>query len=193
MSIQQTRNKIQNQRESKADIQPIHIVTLATPKLRVQMVFPSEENRTKQEFKDECDINNLMSKYLKTGVLDWVNKNEPKYGEISGLDFRQAQELIAEGATMFHELPASIRDTFQNDPSEFLEFASNPANKQEMAAMGLLSPAAMQALSEATTVQRESEDRANPPQNVPQSTKPPKNPGTGRSSPPEGGEGAGGN
>lgn len=37
----------------------------------------------------------------------------------------------------FMTLPASVRERFANDPGEFLKFAEDPANLDEMVDMGL--------------------------------------------------------
>ncbi|WNK14877.1 MAG: internal scaffolding protein [Microvirus sp.] len=110
------------------------------PKLKIQLHFPAHEGRTKQDFASECDINVIMARYKKTGLLDFVNKNAPRYGDITGVDFQEAHALITTGKTMFAELPSNIRDRFENDPAQFLEFTSNSDNLQEMASLGLLSP-----------------------------------------------------
>lgn len=110
------------------------------PKLSMGLACP-EKGRTKQSFKDECDINSIMAKYQKTGVLDFTRKNEPRYGDCVGHEFNSAMLVVAQGKTMFHELPSSIRAFFENDPARFLDFVDDPDNYSKMAAMGLLIPA----------------------------------------------------
>ena len=39
--------------------------------------------------------------------------------------------------TMFAELPAELREMFQNNAGTFLEFASNPENNDKMIELGL--------------------------------------------------------
>ncbi|WNK12710.1 MAG: internal scaffolding protein [Microvirus sp.] len=111
------------------------------PKLVIEHDF-SQGGRTKQSFTAECDINNIMARYQKTGILDFVNQHEPQYGDVTGIDFQTAMEIMTQGQNMFNDLPSELRSHFNNDPAEFLEFSSNPANKKEMARMGLLSPEA---------------------------------------------------
>jgi len=98
------------------------------------------DDLTKQSAKDECDINLIMARYLKTGVLDFVNKNAPQYGDVTGYEFQAAMETVAKGKSMFAELPAAIRDEFDNNPEFFLEFVNDPENLPQMAEMGLLRP-----------------------------------------------------
>lgn len=98
---------------------------------------------TKQSFKDECDINTIMGRYLKTGVLDFVNKHQPRYEDLSqATDYLGAMQIVAESRSLFEDLPSSIRTKFENNPAKFLDFVHNPANRSEMAEMGLLRPGA---------------------------------------------------
>jgi len=97
----------------------------------------TQPSLTKQSFTKECDINNIMAKYQKTGALEHLNKNEASYGFASSQDFTESMEIVAKGQTMFEELPSSIRSKFENDPAKFLEFVQNPENLEEMQELGL--------------------------------------------------------
>lgn len=109
--------------------------------LATALCFPSSEGkfgRTKQSFKDECDINNIMSRFARTGVLDFAARNEPRYGDCTGLDFTESMQRVAAANTLFQELPAKLRDRFKNSPAEFLDFVQNDANREEAMELGLL-------------------------------------------------------
>lgn len=93
--------------------------------------------RTKQEFKDECDINNILRQYVTTGTFTHINRRQPQYGYVDGHDFMDAMRIVTEGQNMFADLPSHIRKRFGNDPAEFLAFVQNPDNAAEMASMGL--------------------------------------------------------
>jgi len=99
------------------------------------------QGRTKQSFKDECDINVIMARYQATGQLpDNLNPSSPQYIDATGFDFDLAMNLVAEASSSFEELPSAIRARFNNDPCAFLDFVHDPANHSEMADMGLLVP-----------------------------------------------------
>lgn len=53
-------------------------------------------------------------------------------------DFQEAMFIVAQGKSMFEELPGEIRKRFSNDPAQFLGFVQNPDNMDEMARMGIL-------------------------------------------------------
>ena len=97
----------------------------------------TDPSRAKQSFKAECDINNIMAKYQKTGAVSHFAKNSPRYGDATGADFHTAMNLVTETQQLFLELPSSIRNRFGNDPSAFLDFVQNPDNRAEMVEMGL--------------------------------------------------------
>lgn len=111
------------------------------PHRRVSISFHGV-GRTKQSFRDDCDINNIMARYMKTGVLDHVRAEVAQYGDVSGADFQGALDLVAGAKSMFHSLPSNIRTEFENNPAKFFEFMENPANAQRAREMGLLAPEA---------------------------------------------------
>ncbi|AXH74575.1 MAG: internal scaffolding protein [Microviridae sp.] len=110
-----------------------------TPRTRSGISFAAQ-GRTKQEFAAECDINNIMSRYLKTGIIDHVRDSAPQFLEASPLEFQEAMQIVAQAETLFEELPSSIRSRFENDATKLLEFVHNPENIAESVAMGFLDP-----------------------------------------------------
>lgn len=119
----------------------VNFVTAYGPKQKVTLTCTTP-GRTKQQFKAECDINNIVSRFLKTGVMDFVNKHQPQYGDVTGLDFRGALDIVARAEEMFRAMPARQRARFENEPAQFLDFIQNPANAEEARALGLLKPVA---------------------------------------------------
>jgi hypothetical protein len=110
-----------------------------------KFVFTSP-SRTKQSFRDECDINNILRKFNVTGQLP-AGSVQPQYGDFSGItDYQSALNAVMEAQDSFLALPAKIRSRFDNDPALFVEFASDEANKDEMKALGLLREETVQAV-----------------------------------------------
>ena len=80
---------------------------------RVQLKCPGK-GKTKQGFKDETDINQIMKKYMKTGILENAKQFEPEYGFATSDDFQASMEIITKAQTMFDALPSQARSYFQN-------------------------------------------------------------------------------
>lgn len=100
-----------------------------------------DEGATHQSFKDECDINNIIKKYKRTGVLTHVTSAVGQYGDYSSVpDFHEAMNIVARAQQEFELLPAALRKRFANDPAQFLDFVGNEANLPEMRSLGLLNP-----------------------------------------------------
>lgn len=119
--------------------------TRFSPRHRVQTDM-SGESRTKQSFKEECDINVIMRRYEATGILPGaLDASQMRYLDCTGADFQEAQLLVAGARTLFAELPARIRERFMNDPQRMLEFVENPKNREEAQQMGLVKPDAIPA------------------------------------------------
>lgn len=95
-------------------------------------------SRTKQCHKDECDINNIVKKYDKHGLLTHVNNAIAQYGDYSEInEFLESQLIVKKAEQSFSEIPSEIRAKFKNNAGEFFEFANNPANIDELVNLGL--------------------------------------------------------
>lgn len=92
----------------------------------------------KQGFKQDCDINAIMKRYRKTGVLDHVSRVAARYGDFSSVvEYREALDKVLEADNAFAALPAELRKRFDNEPAKLLEFMDNPANLKEAIELGL--------------------------------------------------------
>lgn len=108
-------------------------------KKRVSITF-TEPSMAQQHMKDECDINNIMKKYLKTGVIEFVNKRSPQFGDFPSYDLKEAMQIVNEANEMFADMPAHLRERFKNSPENFLEFIQDRKNRQEAVELGLIDP-----------------------------------------------------
>ena len=101
----------------------------------------TQPSLTKQSFAKECDINQIMAKHQKTGLIAHVNQHQGNYGDfMEATDYHTAVNQIMAAGDAFMTVPADIRAHFDNDPGEFLEFCQNPENLDEMRELGLLPP-----------------------------------------------------
>jgi len=93
--------------------------------------------RTEQCHRDECDINKIIAKYDRTGVLNHVNDFEARYEDLTGLDYQTMLNTVANANSMFEGLPSEIRNQFANDPANFISFMDDQNNNEQMYEMGL--------------------------------------------------------
>lgn len=96
---------------------------------------------THQSMAPECDVNSIMRKYEKTGILEHRNTFEGKYGDFTDapMDYHAAANSVLAADEMFQSLPARVRRRFHNDPGAFVDFVGNPENASELVSMGLAS------------------------------------------------------
>lgn len=96
--------------------------------------------RTKQEFKDEVDINSIVKVILKTGKTDWLEANQAwmqQVGdtEVGSMTYKEVMDVVAGSAERFAELPSDVRSGFNNEASQFLDFVQGRGGVDELAAM----------------------------------------------------------
>lgn len=99
-----------------------------------------EPSMTKQEFKAECDINNIIKAYQVTGIISHMNTKAQEGAFIDlpdPIDFQESLAIVANAQMAFAALPSSIRNQFENDPERFLAYVQDPANKEQLITWGL--------------------------------------------------------
>lgn len=99
------------------------------------------KTRTKQAFKNECDINRIMRKYTKTGVIsqDSINRRQAIFTDVTeALDYQESANYILQADKAFMDLPANIRTRFGNDPGELLTFLQDNKNQAEAVTLGII-------------------------------------------------------
>lgn len=107
---------------------------------RVKKEFP-HEGQTQQHMADDCDVNKIMERYEKTGLLDHVNEFQGNYGDFTDVqDYQTSVNQVIAANEVFMSLPAQIRAQFENNPGAFFEFVSDDENLPAMKEMGLIPP-----------------------------------------------------
>ena len=100
-----------------------------------------EPTLTQQQFKEECDINNIMARYQNTGEFTHLTRKQGVYGDFSEIkDYQTMLQTVLEADAAFASLPAKMRLRFQNDPAQLLEFIQDPKNTEEAISLGLMEP-----------------------------------------------------
>lgn len=108
-------------------------------RVRPTVACPPEESRVDSSAKKESDINVIVARYKKTGVLgDEARKAMAQYGDFSQIpSFVEMQEKILHARELFAALPATVRRQFGNDPGEFIEAAKTPEGIELLKKLGL--------------------------------------------------------
>ena len=98
----------------------------------------NHDGRTEQHHIDTVNINNIIKRYKKTGLIEHVAQSAGQYGDYTTVnEYQQSLNLVKQAQENFMQVPAKIRTKFGNDPGRFFEFVTNPANQDEMIKMGL--------------------------------------------------------
>lgn len=96
-------------------------------------------SRTKQSFRDACDINNIVDQHRKTGLITHVNDKTPLYGDFSEAnDLHTAMERVSAAEASFDALPSAVRAAAENNPVRFLEMLDDEDQAKLLAKAGLV-------------------------------------------------------
>jgi hypothetical protein len=89
---------------------------------RLQKSFENVTDLTKQHFKEETDINNIMAKYEANGTITHINSHPAQFGDFSNVnDLQDAMHKVWAAQAQFDALPSELRLQFNNSPVEFYE------------------------------------------------------------------------
>jgi len=97
-------------------------------------------SKTQQQFKEECDVNNILRNYVDTGVLTHVSDTPPEFGDFSSVpaDYGEALALIQRSEEEFMTLPSEVRERFDNRPANLIKFLQDENNRDEAVKLGLV-------------------------------------------------------
>ena len=79
---------------------------------RVQIAFPGP-GKTRQSFKDECDINRIVDTYARTGIVNHIPRVAPQYGD-------NPEQTLFDAACVQAEIRSSEEDAVLNPSPEAL-------------------------------------------------------------------------
>lgn len=106
----------------------------------------TEDSLTDQNFKDETDVNMILSKYKVTrnpAVLglgaDGQPLGNPKYGDDYADigTYQDCLEVVMQAEEQFMQLPASIRKEVGNTPEGMLKWIQDPNNYERGVELGI--------------------------------------------------------
>lgn len=95
---------------------------------------------TRQSEMDACDIHNVLKQFSQQGFENLVRENAAKgqYADLPDeVDYQTSLNTVLAAQASFATLPSQVRERFHNNPAEFLEFLTDPANQDEAIRLGL--------------------------------------------------------
>lgn len=114
--------------------------TRFTYKVYPGVVF-DEPSLTRSEFLRECDINNIIDNYARTGELcsPFAISRQPTFADVSEIgSYQDHLNAVIQAQSAFDSLPSKVRDRFHNDPGAFLAFVQDDSNRDEAISLGLI-------------------------------------------------------
>lgn len=94
-----------------------------------------------QSSKKQCDINNIMAHYAKTGMLPNMTTAQPQFIDNTLIpDLNTAFEITNRAIEQFKELPPNIRKLMDNNPANLEHFVRDPKNADVLIKAGILLP-----------------------------------------------------
>lgn len=119
----------------------------------------TKADRTKQSFRDECDINVLLRRFAKTGVIP-QRTVVPLEGDFTEtMDFRAMQDALNRARDSFLSLPVDVRERFGHSPEKFVRWSLDKDNLAEMRKLGLAKPEEVPVKREPQEVRIVADDR----------------------------------
>lgn len=130
-------------REENPDAQLVNAVTSQEMRKLCQRPGRLDEDgnpiyTTEQVHAKQCDVNYIIAKYDKEGIINHLAKFEYKYGDMTANDFAQMTAAVLQAKQTFEAMPSKIRNEFDNSPEKFLAFMDDPANRDKAIELGLI-------------------------------------------------------
>lgn len=103
-------------------------------------VVNKEPSKTVQSQEEESNINSIVNRFLKTGVLpDNFRTPQQMLADVSDVnsDFHAAWNLVAAARDSFMMLPAQVRERFGNDPGLYFDFVESNPDAETIEKFGL--------------------------------------------------------
>lgn len=99
----------------------------------------SMPSKTDQSFKREVDVNRIMDRARKGGVITHLRRSQGVYADISKVpDLAGAFSLVESVSSAFADLPSELRDAMRNDPRNLPAFMEDARNFETLVKYGII-------------------------------------------------------
>lgn len=104
------------------------------------LLICDDHSLAKQEFKDDCDFNVVMSRYQAQGInpADLPARSQVFEDVSNMVDYHTAVNVVLQAQSAFDTLPSSVRERFGNDPGALLTFLDDSSNRDEAVRLGIV-------------------------------------------------------
>lgn len=97
------------------------------------------ESKTKTDQAASTDVNNIIRKYDRTGLITHLREAEGVYADVSEIgSYQDAVNVVQAAEESFLALPPGLRTRFDNDPAQFVDWASSASQDERNALYGEL-------------------------------------------------------
>lgn len=104
----------------------------------------SDKKLVDQSQKNLVDINVIIERYRKTGMLPQFKEKFPLFIDNTGVtSVEEAHDLVQNANMLFQQIPSAVRKLMDNDPRNLIDFVSNEENREICIKYGLLEPKAV--------------------------------------------------
>lgn len=103
--------------------------------------FAGHKSMTRQSESADTDVNLIVARHRKTGVVTHLNHRIPQYGDYSQVGtLHDAFAQVEAAEEAFMDLPAAVRQVAENDPVKLLELLATPDGEAALMEAGLDEP-----------------------------------------------------
>lgn len=81
---------------------------------------------TKQSMAKDCDVNEIVKRFDRTGLITHLQQSEGVFADVSELgSYQDAIMTVREAQESFLSLPSGLRSHFGNDPASYVQWAAS--------------------------------------------------------------------
>ncbi|AXF52684.1 MAG: DNA pilot protein [Microviridae sp.] len=103
------------------------------------VTYFTQPSLTKQAFKDSCDMNLILKRFLECGQVPPVAP-PPKFLDVMDITYHEAVNYVLDAQDYFDTMPSRLRDAYSNDPEKFIDALGDPEKHARLVELGYPSP-----------------------------------------------------
>lgn len=107
--------------------------------VRALLDCSGEAKLTLDSFKDECDINLIVERFLRGEMLPGQGDFAGSFADVTEFgDYQENLNRVIEADRRFMSLDAKVRERFDNSTAAFLDALVDPTRHDELVELGVL-------------------------------------------------------